>query len=77
MDVAAGEVQAVAGLELDVEQRLGALGHEVVAGAGLAGQREGQHRLVHHPPLAPGHLQDEDVVGVVVEVEALGVAARA
>ena len=32
VDVAAGQVEAVARLELDVEQRLGALGHEVRAG---------------------------------------------
>ena len=37
----------------------------------LVAQRVGEHRLVDRPALAPGDLQDEHVVDVVVRREAL------
>ena len=76
VDVTAWQVAGVARLELDVQQRLGAGGHETCAGLGLRGERQPDDRLVHDPALAATDLQDEHVVGVVVEVQALMLPGR-
>jgi hypothetical protein len=69
---AAGQVERVTRLQDRVDDRLplGGRGHLGGAvGPRLAAQRIGEHRLVDPPVLLPGHLQDEDVVDVVVGAE--------
>ena len=72
VDVAAGEVEGVAGPQHGVDHRLALGGGGDVGGAvlpGLGAQRVGEHRRVDAPVLLAGDLQHEDVVHVVVRAE--------
>ena len=70
-----GQVEHVARRQHGVDHRLalGRGGHlRGAVGPRLGAQRIGEHRLVDAPVLLAGHLQDEDVVDVVVRAEPAG-----
>ena len=74
MEPAAGHVQHVPRLEDEIEHRRSRLAE--LGAVALVSERQLERRLVDEPPLAACHLEAEDIVRVVVDGQALGVAGR-